>query len=521
MKTNVMKPVLRTAVQGVVLGLLVQSAWAQSDVPAAAALPAPVAKPAMGVQAIDASSSADSKPAAVKRSPVVKVVKTAQLPKADVAPAVAGSPLPDTLDLQSAQQREILLNTAIDRIAIADPSVADALVLKAQGGKGYGSLLFFGKRSGSTNLLVWYRGQAQAKSVEIVVDGDGLKGTGLRATASVLSGNAPDMVTHANASQLIRQNKPGSGGSASGANGVGGDGSKDSIVSGGLIDQSTVATIGTVQVDVKVVEFSKTALKRIGLNLTVAKGGQFRFGTFAPSALTSFEAGVVQATQPIVGAFNLLSQTGSVFANLGILQTDGMARILAEPTLVAQSGHSASFLAGGEFPIPIPQGLGNVTIQYKQYGIGLAVTPTVLASNRIALKVAPEASELDFTNAVTIGGIAVPALITRRTDTTIELGDGETFVIGGLISKNTLSNVDKVPFLGDLPILGVFFKSLNQTKEEKELVIMVTPRLVRPLARDTNLTAALPGARADQPNAPVWTPYVLQGFSDALPGFSK
>lgn len=513
MKTNVMKPVLRTAVQGVVLGLLVQGALAQSDLPAATALPAPVAQPApVGVQAIDTFSSADSKPAVVKRSPVAKFAKTAQLPKGDVAPAAVGIPLPDTLDLQSAQQREILLNTAIDRIAIADPSVADALMLKAQGGKGHGSLLFFGKRAGSTNLLVWYRGQAQAKSVEIVVDGDGLKGTGLRATASVLSGTAPDMVTHANASQLIRQNKQ-SGGSSGGAQGgSSGEASKDSIAGGGLIDQSLVGTGGTVQVDVKVVEFSKTALKDVGANFSFVKGKYF------------FDSLFGSATSPVLGAFNILANVSNTTnASLRLLQSNGMARILAEPTLVAQSGHSASFLAGGEIPIPIPQGLGSVGIEYKAFGIGLAVTPTVLGPNRIALKVAPQASDLDFTNAINISGTMIPALLTRRADTTVELGDGESFVIGGLISKSTLSSVDKLPFLGDLPIIGAFFKNVNVRSEEKELVIIVTPRLVRPLARDANLTA-LPGSdalRADGREAPVWTPYLLGSRNDTLPGFSK
>jgi pilus assembly protein CpaC len=500
MKAKLMKPVLCTVVQGAMLGLLVQSAWAQSSVAGPAALSTPVTKPA--VASGQGIGSADSKPASVKPSPVIKVSKVAKISAADTTPLVPGAPLPDTLDLQSAQQREILLNTAIDRIAIADPSVADALVLKSQGGKGHGSLLFFGKRSGSTNLLVWYRGQSQAKSVEIVVDGDGLKGTGLRATASVLSGTASDMVTHANASQLIRQNKLGSSaGSAAG---------KDSVASGGLIDQSTVATGGTVQVDVKVVEFSKTAMKDVGTNFSFVKGKYF-FDSLFGSAVT-----------PLQGAFNLVARVSdTTTASLRLLQGNGMARILAEPTLVAQSGHSASFLAGGEIPIPVPQGLGSVGIEYKQFGIGLAVTPTVLGPNRIALKVAPHASDLDYTNAITINGSAVPALLTRRADTTVELGDGESFIIGGLISKNMISNVNKVPLLGDLPIIGAFFKNLNYRSDEKELVIIVTPRLVRPLARDTDLTAALPGARADQQNGAVWTPYVLHGFSDALPGFSK
>lgn len=398
----------------------------------------------------------------------------------------------EVLNLQSAQQREIVLIRPVERIALADPSVADVLVLRPKGKPGNGSLLLFGKRSGRTNLLVWYRGQQQATSFNLVVDGDELKGTGLRATGAVLAGTAPDMVSHAQASALIQQHQPGG---------------KDGRA---LIDQSTVATGGTVQVDVKVVEFSKTALKQVGANFSFVKGKYF------------FDSLLGAATTPVQGAFNLLARVSDTTnASLRLLQNNGMARILAEPTLVAQSGHSASFQAGGEIPIPVPQGLGSVAIEYKQFGIGLAVTPTVLGPNRIALKVAPQASDLDYVNAVSIGGSAVPALLTRKADTTVELGDGESFIVGGLISKNMVSNVDKVPVLGDLPVIGAFFKNLNHRTDEKELVIIVTPRLVKPLARDTNLTSMLPGSGTDQPNATVWTPYLLGGSADALPGFSQ
>jgi len=137
--------------------------------------------------------------------------------------------------------------------------------------------------------------------------------------------------------------------------------------------------------------------------------------------------------------------------------------------------------------------------------------------------VAPEASDLDYTSGVTISGISVPALVTRRADTMVELADGESFVIGGLVSRATSSSVSKVPLLGDLPILGTFFKNLNYTQEEKELVIIVTPRLVQPLPANTNLEALLPGHRSEQPNASqVWGPYFAGGIQphSALPGFS-
>lgn len=400
---------------------------------------------------------------------------------ADAAPAAIGVSLPGTVNLQSAQQQEMVLSTSIDRIAIADPSVADALVLRAKGGGGHGSLLLFGKRTGTTNLLVWYRGQTKATSIELVVDGEDLKGTGLRATGLVVAGTAPNMVAHAQASELIRQSQTGKT----------------------LIDQSTVATGGTVQVDVKVVEVNKSVLKQVGADFTFSKG-KYAFQSVAAS--------------PLLAAYKLVGESASL--TLSLLQSNGMARVLAEPTLVAQSGHSASFLAGGEIPIPSAQGLGSVSVEYKPFGIGLAVTPTVLGPDRIALKVAPQASDLDYTNAVNVGGSPIPALLTRRADTTVELGDGESFVIGGLVSKSTVSSINKVPLLGDLPVIGAFFKNLNFRSEEKELVIIVTPRIVRPLARDASL-AALPGAGADAPDAPVWTPYLLGARSRTFPGFSQ
>jgi pilus assembly protein CpaC len=215
------------------------------------------------------------------------------------------------------------------------------------------------------------------------------------------------------------------------------------------------------------------------------------------------------------------SATHGLFADLSLMESNNLARILAEPTLVALSGQSASFLAGGEIPVPIPQGLGTTSIEYKPYGVGLTLTPTVLSPQRIALKVAPEASQLDFANAVTISGVSVPAITTRRTDTTVELGDGESFVIGGLIDRETISNVAKVPLLGDLPVIGAFFKQLNYQQNDKELVIIVTPHLVSPLAKGATLPAT-PGEQSEQRNAPVWRS-LIGGVAarDAAPGFSK
>ena len=161
------------------------------------------------------------------------------------------------------------------------------------------------------------------------------------------------------------------------------------------------------------------------------------------------------------------------------------------------SGETASFLAGGEFPVPISQSLGSVTIEYKQYGVGLAFTPIVLADGRISMRVRPEVSELSNEGSIRLNGFNVPALTTRRAETTVELGSGQSFMIAGLLRNANTNNVDKAPFLGDLPILGALFRSTRYRRAETELVIIVTPYLVRPVSGQL----ALPTDGYRSPNA--------------------
>jgi len=270
---------------------------------------------------------------------------------------------------------------------------------------------------------------------------------------------------------------------------------------------------GQVMVDVKFVEVSKKVLKESGINLYIDKGAPFRL--FAPgslSKLTRDAAGITtEANVAISNAFHLVlgSTSNSALGVLALLENNSLARTLAQPSMTVVSGQTASFMAGGEFPIPIAQSLGQITVSYKPYGIRLAFTPTVFSKERIAIKLAPEVSELDFTNAVTSSGVSVPAILTRRAETTIELGDGESFVIAGLISSTFGDSVDKVPGLGDLPILGAFFKSTRFSREDKELIVIVTPTLVRPLAAKAEVPK-LPGAQYDQYN-PSWMKRLFYG----------
>jgi len=452
----------------------------------------------------------------------------------------------EQLDVAVGSQQSLAGGHTLRRVAIGDPSVADVLIIK---GDKTGGVLLIGKSPGTTNVMLWEQGKDAPLSYVVNVSspaaksllGPGTPSVKVLGDTALITGAAPTMEAHhraAAAAEIEAHQRAALGGAGgigtangakSGANG-GPNGSANSAAnsasnSAQIYDTSTIATRSVVQVDVRVVEFSRTVLKQVGLNILKQNNG-FTFGSFAPSALTSATYGSTpsfSSVAPISSAFNLVfnSATHGLFADLSLMESNNLARILAEPTLVALSGQSASFLAGGEIPVPIPQGLGTTSIEYKPYGVGLTLTPTVLSPQRIALKVAPEASQLDFANAVTISGVSVPAITTRRTDTTVELGDGESFVIGGLIDRETISNVAKVPLLGDLPVIGAFFKQLNYQQNDKELVIIVTPHLVSPLAKGATLPAT-PGEQSEQRNAPVWRS-LIGGVAarDAAPGFSK
>ena len=254
-----------------------------------------------------------------------------------------------------------------------------------------------------------------------------------------------------------------------------------------VVSRLRSATPLQVTLKVKIAEVNRSLLKNIGVNLLASGGG---FGIMQGQGIYLDPVGTdpAKATGPqfirnligstITGQGKLLGI--DIMSSLDLAENDGLVATLAEPNLTALSGETASFLAGGEFPIPVSQSLGSVAIEYKQYGVSLAFTPIVLADGRISMRVRPEVSELSAEGSIRLNGFDVPALTTRRAETTVELGSGQSFMLAGLLRNSNINNIEKAPFLGDIPVLGALFRSTSYRRQETELVIIVTPYLVRP-----------------------------------------
>jgi pilus assembly protein CpaC len=290
------------------------------------------------------------------------------------------------------------------------------------------------------------------------------------------------------------------------------------------LNRLRTATPLQVTLKVRIAEVSRDLLKSIGVNLLSSdSSGGFKFGIGQGDVGATSGPGSSPFTVNPLTAGTTLGAAGKLFGlnlsgALDLAETDGLVTTLAEPNLTALSGETASFLAGGEFPIPVTQGSGNgsaVTIEYKQFGVSLAFTPIVLADGRISMRVRPEVSELSDAGAVKLGGFTVPALTTRRAETTVELGSGQSFMLAGLLRNSNTNSIDKAPFLGDLPIIGALFRSTKFRRQETELVIVVTPYLVRPV----NAQMAMPtnGYRAPSDAQQFWEGQTYTGTSGPAP----
>lgn len=416
------------------------------------------------------------------------------------------------IDVELGFHKIIRSSEPVARIATGDPAIADV----AMGG--LRDVLVNGKKIGVTGVTVWKKGGGMSRYRVRVIPAVYPKSAAVKADPELgaaqvtqglsLEGKLPNLQAHRRAKVAAQLPKA------------------DAIT-----DSSDIQLETQVMTEVRIAEVGRTTVQKFGLNL-------FKFGATAagglavPGSFDGIEGGDNGAITflsssgftPLRSAYSIVvgNPNKGLMGLLSILEGKGLARTLAEPSLLATSGQTASYLVGGEFPIPVLQSgsqSGGITVTYKEFGIRLSLTPTVLARNRISLKVAPEVSDLDFNTGIRSSGIAVPALVVRRTDTTVELGDGESFVISGLVSNSLRNNVDKVPWLGQVPVLGAFFRSSELNREEKELIMLVTPRLVRPLARSAQLPP-LPGSKYDS-YRPTSGQQIFEETGEFDSGFSR
>ncbi len=383
------------------------------------------------------------------------------------------------ITLEQGQNRLLILGDSVARVSVADPKVADIKVFSQT------QVLLTAHGPGITDLTMWNK-QEQPMVIALKVrrNLDGLRrqlkeffpGENLKVSAEgdlvVLSGEVSDVRVPERAMEVAKLH-----------------GEK-------LVNLLTVTGDQQVQLEVKFAEVSRTGLRAMGFNFLHIDQAGNRVAGFSPPPSTLLNTPLqipgtsVNGPPPILpssqsGAFQVFFSSFPRFpfsVAVSLLESNGLAKILAEPTLVALSGQDAKFVAGGEFPLPMATGLGNVSVSWKQYGVILKFLPTVLGKDTIQLRLNAEVSEVDPSRQVVISGYTIPGLSTRQSETTVRLGDGQSFAVAGLLSNTMRTNATKIPLLGDLPVLGALFRSVDYRRSESELLVVVTARLTRPLA---------------------------------------
>ncbi|MFQ5466938.1 MAG: type II and III secretion system protein family protein [Kiloniellaceae bacterium] len=374
------------------------------------------------------------------------------------------------------QGRLVRLARPATSVFIANPEIADVSVKSAR------MVYVFGKAPGKTTLFAVDRKENVVADLDVIITHD--LETLRESIQSLLPAGGPVDVSSVNGAIVLS----GSVATATDAENVNRLAARFIGENEEVINRLAVTEPNQVNLRVRVAEMSRTAIRQLGLNFDITEG-DFSFtsgANFSQNAGALSGLGNVTLLGTQFGA-GLLSGVGIGNATLNALfdalEEVGVAKTLAEPNLTALSGETASFLAGGEFPIPIAQDNNSISVEFKQFGVSLAFTPTVISKNRISMKVRPEVSQISNEGAVTIGGLNISALTTRRAETTIELGSGQSFAIAGLLQENMQDKVRQMPYLSDIPILGEMFKSEEFQRNESELIIIVTPYVVQPLAR--------------------------------------
>jgi pilus assembly protein CpaC len=397
---------------------------------------------------------------------------------------------PVTLRIFAGKSTVLRSPEVLKRVSITDPAIATAIIVSPN------QLLIHGLLPGSVTLILWDE-QERTRTFDLQVE---LDISGLRDSIKQVFPNENIQVSQAGSS-VVLTGIVSSKEVADRAVALAATRAKSVVNALGFAETS-----GEVLLQVRFAEVDRAAIQQLGLNIfstgAANTPGAVSTGQFNAPAVGSGSGtgGAGRITGTIPGSIPGFSSTFTladilnifVFRpdlNLGLtiraLEQRNVLQILAEPNLLALNGREASFIAGGEFPFPVVQsstGGNAVTIVFKEFGVRLKFTPTILSDGTIRLKVAPEVSALDFTNALTISGFSIPALSTRRAETEVELRDGQSFAIAGLIDNRLTENASKIPGLGDIPIIGKLFRSRSTNRANTELLVMVTPKLVKPLA---------------------------------------
>lgn len=378
-----------------------------------------------------------------------------------------------SVTLSANQGRLVRLPRAASTVFVANPEIADIQVTSPR------LIYLMGKKAGETTLFAVGRAEDLLANVHVSVIHNLPR---LRRAVQELHPGESVRVSSIDGAVVL----DGIVRSASVAEDVRRLASKIAGGDESVINRLSVDAANQVNLRVRVAEVSRQVDKQLGINWNIL------------GSIGGMSIGLVTAN-PFAGAAgsHTLTTAGSIRsfdlnAVVDALEDEGLVTVLAEPNLTALSGETASFLAGGEFPILVPDSDGRVTIRFKKFGVSLSFTPTVLGGGRISLHVRPEVSQLSNANAVTLNNFEVPSLTTRRAETTVELGSGQSFAIAGLLQNNVTHDITKFPGLGDVPVLGGLFRSDRFQREESELVILVTPYLTRPVSQ-TKLAAPTDG----------------------------
>jgi pilus assembly protein CpaC len=452
----------------------------------------PAAQTAGPLQVAQNAPTATQPPAAPDQAPVPPVsTPQSQLPPVTAQSATPGEipkPFHGSVSFESGSGKILTLTLPAANIYVADPKVAEVRPASST------SLFVFGVGAGHTTIAAVDQFGRLLADYEVTVRPSAFGAREAQAAISRLVPGSKVLVKPSGKGMML------TGGVANAS-----DAAQAMMIARGFTgaenvpveNQMTIAAPTQVTLMVKIAEMKRSTARNIGINWqSVGTLGQIGATQGKLGLLTAITNGALQCGTGGISSNTVCGAgTGALTAAINTLANEGLAHILAEPNLTVMSGQAASFQAGGEYPYAVPGGGANpnaVTIDFKPYGVLLNFVPTVLSSGRINLHVKPEVSQLDSTNTVQLpGGGIVDGLLVRRAETTVELGSGETFAIAGMLQTTSADNNSGLPFLGDAPIIGALFKSNSMTREQTELVIIVTPLVVRPVQNMAQLR--LPG----------------------------